>query len=78
MASHFVVFGKKNVIEHLFVGLLGVRVGRGFEGIWVEMEGDGGGFGMIFFGLCIEVGVGGACGKPVFLADRYTPRVLYK
>lgn len=45
--SHFVVFGKKNVIEHLFVGLLGVRVGRGFEGIWVEMEGDWGGFGMI-------------------------------
>ena len=48
MASHFVVFGKKNVIEHLFVGLLGVRVGRGFEGKWVEMEGDGGGFGMIW------------------------------
>lgn len=64
------VFGKKNVIEHLFVGLSGVRVGRGFEGIWVEIEGDEGGFGrfvetqdvgwrsgMQNFGLCIEVGV---------------------
>ena len=76
MASHFMAFEEKSVIEHLFVDLSGVRVGRGFEGKWVEMEGDGGGFGMIFFGLCIEVGVGGACGKPGFLADRYTPRFL--
>ena len=67
MKAHFVVFRKKNVIEHLFVNLPGVRVGRGFEGLWVEMEGDWGGFGetqdigwgsgMQNFGLCIEVGV---------------------
>ena len=56
MASHFVVFEKKSVIEHLFVDLSGVRVGRGFEG-------DGGGLGWIWDDIFWSVYRGGCWGR---------------